>query len=60
MREKNNTNHFVGHSLMKPIDVNKLLNRRFIISGLEDSLNDDDKIYASGIAEVQTETSVIE
>ena len=45
---------------MKPIDVNKLLNRRVIISGLEDSLNDDDTIYASRIAEVQTETSVIE
>ena len=44
---------------MKPIDVDELFNRRFIISEFEDSLNDDDAIDASGITESQTETSVV-
>ena len=37
-------NHWVGHSLMKPIDDDKFFNGRFIISELESSLNNDEKI----------------
>ena len=44
---------------MKHMDVNKLFNRRFIISELEECLNDDDAIGASGITEGQTETTVV-
>ena len=43
---------------MKPIYVDDLFNRMFIISELGDSLNDDDAIDASGIIEVQTETAI--
>ena len=52
------SNPMVGHSLMKPIYVDDLFNRMFIISELGDSLNDDDAIDASGIIEVQTETAI--
>ena len=52
-------NGWVGNSLMKPIDVDKFFNTRFIIIELEVSLDDDDAIDASGITEVQTETSVV-
>ena len=41
------------------MDVDEFFNRRVIISELEDSLNDDDAIYASGITEGKTETAVI-
>ena len=44
---------------MKPIDVDKFFNTRFIIIELEVSLDDDDAIDALGITEVQTETSVV-
>ena len=44
---------------MKPMDLDKLFNRRVIISELEASLNDDDAIDASGITECQTETAVV-
>ena len=44
---------------MKLIDVDEFFNRGVIISELEASLNNDDKIYASRITEVQTETSVV-
>ena len=44
------SNHWVGHSKMKPIDVNKSFNRNVIINELEFSLNDDDD---------KTEASVI-
>ena len=50
---KTPTNHCVGHSLIKTIQVSKLFNRRIIISELGASLNDDDAIDASGITEVQ-------
>ena len=44
---------------MKPIDVDKLLNRRVITSELGARLSDDGAIDASGIIEGQTETSVV-
>ena len=44
---------------MKPMDVDKLFNIRVIISELEASLNGDYAVEASGITEVQTETSVV-
>ena len=44
---------------MKPIDVDKLFNRRIIISELESSLNDDDAIDTSVVTEGQTEASVV-
>ena len=40
-------NHWVEHSLMKPIDVDELLNRRVRVSELESSLNDNEEIYTS-------------
>ena len=51
---KKNTNHWVGYLLREPIDVDKLFNRRVIISELETSLNDYDAIDASGITEGKT------
>ena len=39
--------HWVGHSLMTPIDVGELFNIKLVISELESSLNDNDKIVAS-------------
>ena len=45
---------------MKPADVDKFFNRRVIISELEVSFNDDDVIEAVGIADCQTEKSVVE
>ena len=44
IKYKDMTNHWVGHSLMKPIDVDKLFNRRFIMHEFESSLNDDEKL----------------
>ena len=44
---------------MKPIDVDKLFNRRIIISELESSLNDDDAIDTSVVTEGKTEASVV-
>ena len=44
IKDKTLTNHWVRHSLMEPIDVDELFNRRVIISELEASLNDDDTI----------------
>ena len=40
---------------MKPIDVDKFFNIRFIISELESSLNDDGTIGASVVPERETE-----
>ena len=40
---------------MKTIKIEKLFNRRFIISELEASLNDDNLIDAKGITEGQTQ-----
>ena len=57
--KKKNTNHWVGHLLREPIDVDKLFNRRVIISELETILNDYDAIDALGITKVQKETSVV-
>ena len=45
------TNNWVRHSLIKPIDVNELFNRRVIIRELESSLNYHDTIDASVVAE---------
>ena len=56
IKDKTHTNHWFVHSLMKTIDVDELFNRRFIISEVESSLNDDDQIESPGITEVQTET----
>ena len=44
---------------MKPIDVDELFNIRVIISELEASLNDDEKIESSRITEGQIETPVV-
>ena len=51
--------HWVGKPLMKLMDVDELFNIRVIICSLEERLNDDNAIDASGITEGQTETSVI-
>ena len=58
-KDKNPKNNWVGHSLMKPMDVDELLNIRVIISELEARLNDDDEIDASGITESQIEIVVV-
>ena len=47
--------HWVGCSLKKPIGVDEFFNLRVIIHQLESSLNDDDKIDASVVAEGETE-----
>ena len=49
LKDKNPKNHWFGYSLMKPIDVDELFNRRVIINELEARLNDDYEIDASGI-----------
>ena len=56
IKYKTPTYHWVGHLLMKPIEVDKLFKIRVIISELETSLNDDDSIDVSGIKEGKTET----
>ena len=48
-------NHWVGHSLMKAIDVDEFFNRRVVISELRYSLNDGDAIDVSVVAEVEKE-----
>ena len=53
MKYKTPTSHWVVNSLMIPIGVDELFNIRVIISELEDSLNDDDTIDASGIPEAK-------
>ena len=45
---------WVGHSLIKTIDVDELFNRRDIIRELESSLNHDDVIDASVVSEGKT------
>ena len=52
-KDKNPKNRWVGHSLMKPMYVDELLNRMFIVSELEAGLNDDAAIDTSGIIEGQ-------
>ena len=59
IKYKTNKNHWVGNLITKPIDIDEFLNRRDIIPESEASFNDDDAIDASGIAEFQTETSVV-
>ena len=54
------TDYWVVYSLMKPIDVDELINNKFIISELEYSLTDDDKVDTSGVAYVRTESSAVE
>ena len=44
---------------MKPIDVDEFFNRRFIISELEHSLNNDESIDASVVPEGKKEASVV-
>ena len=53
------TNHWVGHLLIKLIDVSELFNRRIIIRELESGLNDYDAIYISVVAKGETESSVV-
>ena len=48
------TNHWVVHSLIKPIYFDELFNRRVVIRELESSLNDDDSIDASLVVEGET------
>ena len=52
-------NHQVGQSIIKPIDVGELFNRRIIICELESGLNDYDAIYISVVAKGETESSVV-
>ena len=52
-------NHCVGHPKMKPIDVDELFYRNFIINELESSLNNDDKAEASVVAEDETKASFV-
>ena len=59
LKDKTPKNYWVGNSLIKPMDVDELLNRRVIRSELESSLNDDDEIDASGITEGQKEASFV-
>ena len=47
-------NHWVRHSIMKPIDVGELFNKNFIISELKFGLNEDDAIGTSVIVEDRT------
>ena len=54
IKDKAMKSHWVVHSLMKPIDDDKIFNRRVIIRELGSSLNDDDSIDASVIPEVKT------
>ena len=54
IKDKSFTNHWVGHSLVKPIDVDELFNIRVIISELESSLGDDSAIDTSVVPEVKT------
>ena len=54
-KDKDITNHWVGHSKMKPIDDDKLFNRKVIIDELESDLNDYDKTEASSVTEVVQE-----
>ena len=45
------TCHSVGHSKIKPLDVDKLFNRKVVINELESSLNINDQTEASVVAE---------
>ena len=54
LKDKTHKNHFVGHSLMKSMDVDEFFKRRVIISELVARLNDDDEIQTAGIIEGQT------
>ena len=44
-------NHWVGHSLMKHIDVDKFFSRRVVISSVGSSLNDDNAMGTSVVSE---------
>ena len=47
IRDKAMNNHWVGNSIMKPIDVDEFFNKKVIICELESSLNEDAAIDAS-------------
>ena len=51
IKNKTPTNYWIRHSIMKPIYVDELFNRKVIINELESSLNDDDAIDASVVPE---------
>ena len=54
------TNHWVGNSKTKPINVDELFYRKFIINELESSLNNDDETEASVfVAVVQEDIYVV-
>ena len=55
-KDKAMINHRVGNSLMKPIYIDKLFNKRVIIYGLGSSLNDDNAIDTSTVAEGEKKT----
>ena len=59
IKDKTPKKHWVGHSQIKPIDVDEFFNRRFIIGELEYSFNDDDTIGASVVPKRKIETSVV-
>ena len=48
-------NHWVGNSQIKPIDVDELFNIKVIIDKLGSSLNENDAIDASVVADDVTE-----
>ena len=52
-------NHWVGHSLMKPINVDEFFNGRVIIHEFEYSLNEDATIETSVVAEEETQSAVV-
>ena len=59
MKDETITNHWVGNSQMKPIYVDELFNRKFVINELGYSLNDDDAIGSSVVVEDETKASVV-
>ena len=55
IKDKTTTNHWVGYSLIKTIDIDEFFKIRVIINELDASLNDSDSINGSGIKRGQTE-----
>ena len=53
------TDHWIGNLKMKPIYVDELFDRKFIINELESSLNGCYKKESSVVAGYKTEASVV-
>ena len=58
IKDKYMPNHWVGNSLMKPIDVYEFFNREVIINKFESGLNENDAIDTLVVAKDGTEESV--